>query len=730
MRLEFEPNVTAFPLVENEVFDEIEMSDRSDFDSLLRKGIAAAQAGDRDHARALLNRAVETNSSSEDAWMWLASISDYPEELMVFLDHVLEINPNNARAVEWRAATGSLMAKTLVTRVAAAYDQGSVELASQLTEQALSHDELCESAWYWKAVLEDDDAERAAHFTKVLEINPDNLEAAAALEALTPKDPDALFTGAKAAAVEGDLARALELVCEFLQDSPERADAWIFRSHLSHGINEKIASLDKALEIEPDHAAARASRDFLAMTFAAPAAAPEPAVELPAVAVEVDEGPVIDEAPTMEAADETQAEAHVSEEISDEGDVAQPAVEPDMSLESETSVETSIDPEAVTSESIEVAENDGSDLVRQAIDAFSGVDEIAVAEMQTVESTVGLAEIPEAPVTMEAPVEDADPYATREFRYDDPDVAVEMPENAPEPAFVANESGLIAEEPASFDATIFDVSPIEPAPPAFETEPAVKQPVQASSSCPFCCAANDAQVFECSSCGAVTSLADLELLLSSPHVDRDAVRTAVTEMEAEWNLREFNKDEMTALAIGHINLHNYESGLKYLQEALSLDPNNVILAGHVNTVAIRIDEIRRQSEVHESMPKGKTILVVDDSPTVRKLISGKLEKSGHNVICAVDGVEALERIAEGRPDLVLLDITMPRMDGYEVCKQIRQDPEARDLPVVMISGKDGFFDKVRGRMAGTTGYVTKPFGPETLMKALETYLLPDTEATS
>jgi len=70
----------------------------------------------------------------------------------------------------------------------------------------------------------------------------------------------------------------------------------------------------------------------------------------------------------------------------------------------------------------------------------------------------------------------------------------------------------------------------------------------------------------------------------------------------------------------------------------------------------------------------------------------------------------------------LLDIGMPRMDGYEVCREIRANPAARDLPVVMISGKDGFFDKVRGRMAGCTGYVTKPFGPETLMKALDTYL--------
>jgi twitching motility two-component system response regulator PilG len=195
-------------------------------------------------------------------------------------------------------------------------------------------------------------------------------------------------------------------------------------------------------------------------------------------------------------------------------------------------------------------------------------------------------------------------------------------------------------------------------------------------------------------------------------------------MEAEWNLREFTEGELTVLGIGCFNLHDFESGLKFLQEASKLSPNNVILSSQVNAIAIRLDETRRQEEVHDAMPKGKTILVVDDSPTVRKLIAGKLEKSGHNVVCAVDGVDALERLEEGLPDLVLLDITMPRMDGYEVCKHIRSNPDSKDIPVVMISGKDGFFDKVRGRMAGTTGYVTKPFGPETLMKALETYLLP------
>jgi twitching motility two-component system response regulator PilG len=198
-------------------------------------------------------------------------------------------------------------------------------------------------------------------------------------------------------------------------------------------------------------------------------------------------------------------------------------------------------------------------------------------------------------------------------------------------------------------------------------------------------------------------------------------------MEAEWNLREFDVDELVALGIGHFNVNNYGPGLRYLQEASRVDPNNVILAGQVNAIAIRLAEIRRQVENNEARPFGKTILVVDDSPTVRKLIAGKLEKSGHTVQCAVDGVEAIEMLQHSLPDLVLLDIAMPRMDGYDVCKEIRQNPAAANLPVVMISGKDGFFDKVRGRMAGATGYVTKPFGPETLMKALEIYLLPEQE---
>ncbi len=242
------------------------------------------------------------------------------------------------------------------------------------------------------------------------------------------------------------------------------------------------------------------------------------------------------------------------------------------------------------------------------------------------------------------------------------------------------------------------------------------------AACPFCNAENNAQAFDCRTCRAVLSLSDLEMLLANENFDAETLAQAVERMERVKDLSGFGEKELLDLGIGHINLRNFRQGFSYLQKASRANPNDVLLSSQVNALAIRLEEIERQEEVHDAMLKGKKILVVDDSPTVRKLISGKLEKSGHEVVCAVDGMDALAKLNEIAPDLILLDITMPRMDGYQVCKLIRSNPVTRDIPVVMISGKDGFFDKVRGRMAGTTGYITKPFGPETLMKALDAYI--------
>lgn len=105
----------------------------------------------------------------------------------------------------------------------------------------------------------------------------------------------------------------------------------------------------------------------------------------------------------------------------------------------------------------------------------------------------------------------------------------------------------------------------------------------------------------------------------------------------------------------------------------------------------------------------KTVLVVDDSATIRKILSLTLEGAGYAVVAEPDGERAVECLTQLVPDLILLDITMPNLDGYEVCKRIRRDQRTAQVPVVMLSGKDGFFDKVKGRMVGATEYLTKPF---------------------
>jgi twitching motility two-component system response regulator PilG len=110
-----------------------------------------------------------------------------------------------------------------------------------------------------------------------------------------------------------------------------------------------------------------------------------------------------------------------------------------------------------------------------------------------------------------------------------------------------------------------------------------------------------------------------------------------------------------------------------------------------------------------------TVLVVDDSPTIRKILGLTLERAGYRVVAESNGQAALDRLKDLVPRVVLLDIAMPDLDGYEVCKRIKQDPRTSAVPVIMLSGKGAFFDKVKGHMAGATEYLTKPFEtPEVL----------------
>ena len=116
------------------------------------------------------------------------------------------------------------------------------------------------------------------------------------------------------------------------------------------------------------------------------------------------------------------------------------------------------------------------------------------------------------------------------------------------------------------------------------------------------------------------------------------------------------------------------------------------------------------------------VLVVDDSPTVCRVVTIALSNRGFEVTSANDGVEAITMVSQRKPDLVLLDITMPKLDGYKVCKLIRGRKETREVPIVMLSGNDGFFDQARGKFAGCTSFLSKPFEPDDLIKEVEKQL--------
>ena len=115
------------------------------------------------------------------------------------------------------------------------------------------------------------------------------------------------------------------------------------------------------------------------------------------------------------------------------------------------------------------------------------------------------------------------------------------------------------------------------------------------------------------------------------------------------------------------------------------------------------------------------VLAVDDSPTIRKLVSMTLSRAGFEVVAAADGVEALTLLADRAPSIILSDINMPRLDGYKLCKFVKRNQGTKHIPVILLSGKDGVFDKMRGKMSGCDGYITKPFESNDLLEKVKSF---------
>ncbi len=120
--------------------------------------------------------------------------------------------------------------------------------------------------------------------------------------------------------------------------------------------------------------------------------------------------------------------------------------------------------------------------------------------------------------------------------------------------------------------------------------------------------------------------------------------------------------------------------------------------------------------------KPPTVLVVDDDPDIRELVQLKLDLSGYTTIVAGDGIEALQRVAEAQPDLVILDVMMPGLSGFAVCEQLRDDPETARLPVILLTAKAQESDLERGFAAGAVDYLVKPFSPRELVSRVSSVL--------
>jgi twitching motility two-component system response regulator PilG len=134
--------------------------------------------------------------------------------------------------------------------------------------------------------------------------------------------------------------------------------------------------------------------------------------------------------------------------------------------------------------------------------------------------------------------------------------------------------------------------------------------------------------------------------------------------------------------------------------------------------------------VGASSPGPVRVLVIDDSNTIRRSAELFLRQAGYEVILAEDGFDALAKISDHQPQVIFVDIMMPRLDGYQTCALIKQNPQLRSTPVIMLSSKDGVFDRARGRLAGSDRYLTKPFTQEGLIEAVTQYVKPSSVPAS
>jgi twitching motility two-component system response regulator PilG len=240
--------------------------------------------------------------------------------------------------------------------------------------------------------------------------------------------------------------------------------------------------------------------------------------------------------------------------------------------------------------------------------------------------------------------------------------------------------------------------------------------------CPICDLTDDQEQPICTGCGSMTTLRPPAAFARHRPGRPDVVSRAIEQLSSvPEGVATF--ETYLRLGVALMNQHRFGDAMAELQTALKLQPDHPELPRYIYSLRIYADADQAREREMRNRSAGQMIMVVDDSATVRKIVVMTLEKAGYRTIQAADGAEALLLLREhGIPALFLVDIMMPGMDGYALCKSLRQNPETSRTPIIMLSGKDGFFNKVRGRMAGASQYITKPFEPAELLNAIKSQI--------
>ncbi len=846
---------------------------QSNVTQILKRGIEAAKTGSRNDARVLLLRVTEADAKNETAWLWLASISEYPEELLVFLQNVLAINPQNKRALDWTKQTKSLLAKNFVQRGITASQESQKDTARQCFLQAIGHDNQNEMAWLWLASIVESAEEKLSHLQKVLSINPNNESAISSLKMVKTQMASGLMRKANQAFVAGDRGRAKNLLEQLMKFDDSMEDAWILKAHLVDSFDEKVAHFSHVLALNPNNEVAQSglmSVQSVMRSFAAETVTEEEVEHIEEVKTEEEHNQEV----IFESTQNLTEETNINEEIIEEFQVQENTeFHEQIELASFTEPQTEVEEQYFVEEEVvaeykevveEIVNNQEAAETLEMVSSLEEVENIAVEEAESVEITENTENTEENLIELTAEtgeenhftqpfeqiepleLENSDEQITEEVQFvQEKQETVNEEVEAAKEEFQATPDEVIEEteisEPTIVEENkideievseaenyvhevvmqeeILDIKPVqrensqvgvysyskfggeeivvtqkdsveiypeelvsvqEACEPEVETSPVeifkeevvdfqskiefnevtevlpevahavvvveqkveenvyqeaqqfqvveqiIETPKENTFDCPFCEFSNAVQAKSCGDCKSTLGMTGLDVFLNNFNVVSEKVFKAIQSMELDKSDGEFTDGDLATLGIAYLNVKDLKNAHENLKKSLYLNPLNVSLNSLVTEIALKLETAEKAEEISEIEPEvvkseSRTIMVVDDSPTVRKLISSKLERHGHTVVSAIDGMDALAKINEITPDLILLDITMPKLDGYQVCKLIRNNNATRGIPVVMISGKDGFFDKVRGKMAGSNGFISKPFGPEILMKTLETF---------